>query len=122
MVQVEFMSRIFPPAILTGTLISRIDIKAAKPDLSLGDSVIPDKKNNSRHPDDPVNQPDIFVIHRNREITPALKIERLILVVHRVRNPLIKERKGTTHRRDVDRKVRAIEHQNLRVEHRIPLA
>ena len=116
MVQVEFATRRSNSAELTRALVPSVYIEAAKPHLSPRHSVITHKKDNPRHLYDPVNQPDRFVIHGYREITPGFKIKRLVAFIHRPCNALIKQRKRTANRRDMDRKIRAIQHQNFRAE------
>src|SRR5215467_15153263 len=95
-------------AILADTFISGVNVIAAKTNMSLRNSVIADQQNHSGDADHSIHQPDGFIVSRDRKITPAIKIEGLILLIHRLRNALIKQNKGTANRGYMDRKIGAV--------------
>ena len=117
MVEVEVLPGKSFPTVLTGTVISCINIKAAEANLSLGHPIIPDNKNHPRYPYDTVHQSDGFIMNGYRKITPAMKIEGLILLVYGSGKPLIEKIKGPAHGGDMNRKIGAIQHEHLGVEH-----
>ena len=119
MVQIQFLTRVSAVTVLTGTLVSRIDIVAAEANLPFRNSIVTYQENDSRHPDNAVNQSYRLVPHRDGEITPAIEVKGLILRVNGFCNPLIKEDEGTTHRSDMDGKIGPIEDQDLGIEHGI---
>lgn len=119
MVEVEFVPRPSVAAILAGALIAGIDIIAAKANLTLRYPIIADEENDPRNPDDAIDHAHGFVMHGDRQIAPAFEIERLILLVYRFSNALIKEGEGAAHRSDMDRQIGTIENQHLGVEDRI---
>jgi len=95
MVQVKLIAREPSPAVLTGAVIPGIDVVPAETDLTFRDAIIAHQEYDSRNPDDPIDQSDGLILYRDGEITPAIEIKRLILVVHCPCNPLIKEGKST---------------------------
>jgi hypothetical protein len=101
MIQVKFVPRPFLPAVLASALIASVDVIPAKANLTLGHPIITDKQNDSRNPDHPIDHADRFVMDGHREIAPTVK--SLVLLIHRFRNPLIKQREGAAHRSDMDR-------------------
>src|SRR5215510_5627111 len=95
-------------AILADTFISGVNVIATKTNVSLRNSVIADQQNHSGDADHAIHEPDGFIVARDRKITPAIKVERLILLVNRLRNSLIKQNKGTANRGYMDRKIGAV--------------
>ena len=116
MVEIQFMPRVSPVAVLAGEFVSCVDIIAAEANLSFRNSIVTDQQNDSRHPDNAVHQSDRVIPHRDGEIAPAIEVKGLILVVNGFCNSLVKEGKGATHRSDMDREIGTIEDQNLGIE------
>src|SRR5918994_7936050 len=119
MIQVEFMSWPSLAAILAGALIPRIDVISTEPNLTLGYPIITNQENDARHTNDPVDHTDGFVMDGDGQVAPAFKIERLVLLIYRFGNSLIKKSEGAAHRRDMDRQIGTIKNQYFGVEYRI---
>src|SRR5437879_7428846 len=103
-------------AILASVIIARIDIESRKADVAFRHSFVGDEQQHSGNAHEAANHADTFVVHFDRQIAPAIKIECAVLLVNRTRNALVQECKGALNRSYVNRKVRAIEHQDLAVE------
>lgn len=105
-----------PPTILARALVPCIDVEATEPDLAFWEAIKSNQKYHPRNPDRAVHQPQPFLMDRDRELTPTLKIEGLILLVHRFDDALIKQREGASYRRDLNGDVDLVENQDPRVE------
>lgn len=103
MIQVEFVPRPSVAAILASALIAGINIIATKANLTLGHAVITDEQNHPWDPDYPIDHAHRFVVHSDRQVAPALKIESLVLFIYRLSDPLVKEGKGAAHGSNMDR-------------------
>jgi len=111
------------PAILAGVVVALEDVVPGKLHFFLRQPIEEQKHDHARHPNFPRNRRDHFVLRfrrRDGDIEPAREIvgREIILPIgrHNLGVPLIKKRKGTTRRADIDRLPEAIEHQNLSVK------
>ena len=91
MVQIEFLPGKLLAAVLTGTVVPCINVKAAKADLSFRDPVVTNEKDDPWNLNGSVYSSDGVLMDGNGEIGPTLKIECLILLVYGTSQPLIKE-------------------------------
>ena len=119
MVQVEFVSGPSLAAILANALIAGVDVIATKANLALGHPIITDEQNHPGNPDYPIDHAYGLIVHRNREVAPALEIKSLVLFIYRFGNALVEEGEGAPHGSNVDRQIGAIENQDLGVEYGI---
>lgn len=115
-VQVEFVPRPSLAAILAGALIAGIDVISAKANLALGHPIITDQQNDPRNPDYPVDHAYGLIMHGNRQIAPALKIESLVLLVYRFSNALIQQGEGAANGSNMDGQIGTIENQYLGIK------
>ncbi len=118
-IEIEFLARQPPAAVLASQLIAGIDIKAAEANLAFGHAVVAHQQYHPRHANDAIDHADGLVVGGDRKIAPAVEIEGLILFVYRFGDALVEQHEGALHRGDMDRQVGPIEDQDLGVENRI---
>ena len=116
MVEVELGARQLLVAVLAGVRVSREDVEARKPHVAFGDALVSGQQEDSGDADESVDDTEALVLDLDRQIAPTVEIEGVILLVDGLRNTLIKQRKRSFYRGNVNRKVRAIEDENLAVE------
>jgi hypothetical protein len=109
-------------AILAGVVVTLEDVVAGKLYFLFRQSIEEEKNNHAWHPDPPRNRRDHLVLGLRggeRNIQPAREIMRreIVFVIGRdhLGVTLVKQRKSTTRRANIDRLPKAIEHQNLTV-------
>src|SRR5262249_326303 len=103
-------------AVLAAVLVAGVDVEAAEADRPAWYPIVRQEKDHPRNADRPVDQADRIFFRR--QIRPALEVERPILVVDRVGDPLIQERQRTANERNVDGKIGSVENQDLGIEYR----
>src|SRR5262245_20341797 len=116
MIQVQFVARQFPSTILACALVAGVDIIATEANMPLRDAIIAHEKDDARDADRAIDHADGFVVHRNRKVTPAIEVERLILLVYRPSNALIKQREGSPYRSNMNGQIRAVEDEDFGIE------
>lgn len=116
MVKIQLVAWQAPPAILAGTIVPSVNIIPTEAHLSFGHSVVAHQQHHAGYTDHAVYQTDGFISSGNRKIAPAFKIERLILLVNRLGDPLIEQNEGPTNRGDMDRQIGTVKDQNFGVE------
>ena len=119
MIEIEFLARQSPAAVLAGAFIAGVDIIAAEAHLALGHAVVAHQQDHPRHANDAIDHADGLVVGGDREIAPAVEIEGLILFVDRFGDALVEQHEGAPNRSDMDRQIGPIEDQDLGIENRI---
>ena len=61
-IEIEFLARQSPVAVLAGQFVARIDIKTAEANLAFGHSVVGHQKNHPGHANDPIDHTDGLVM------------------------------------------------------------
>jgi hypothetical protein len=116
MVEVELGARQLLVAVLAGVGVSREDVEARKPHVAFGYALVGGQQEDSGDADESVDDAEALVLDLDRQVAPTVEVEGVILLVDGLRNTLIKQRKRSFYRGNVNRKVRAIEDENLAVE------
>jgi hypothetical protein len=104
-IQVHLGARGRSITVLAGIAISREDIGAAEADMLSRYPIELAKNDDSRHSNLSPQRADSVDVRRDSAHHPVVEIEGLVLFVDRLGTTLIDQGEGSTHRRDVNRKI-----------------
>ncbi len=116
-VEVKLGAGEFLPAKLADVSVPQVDIEPRKLDMAARHAIVGRQQDHPGNPDHPIHQPHLFMMRRDGELAPTLEIEGRVLVVDRLRDPLIQEDQSALQGGDVDRKVRTVKNQDVGCKH-----
>src|ERR1700693_6656409 len=100
MVEIQLCARQFLVAVLAGVAVAGEDVEARESHVALGHALVSGQQKDPRHSDEAVYDSQPLVLNFNRQIAPTIEVEGVILLVDRLGNALIKQRKRAFYRRD----------------------
>ena len=91
MVEIKFGARQSPSAILTGVVVTRVDIKSREAHMPLRHTFISNKQQYAWNAYKSSDYPNLFVINFYREVAPTGEVKGAILLVYCARHSLIQQ-------------------------------
>src|SRR5262249_48062599 len=98
-VEVQLRTCLAPATILTRIAVARVDVRAREAHVSARNTIEERELKDSRNADAPADRPDGRVVAAHRLPSPGVELEGVVLLVDRLREPLVQQDEGAAHRR-----------------------
>src|SRR5271155_3155251 len=115
-IEVQLGPREALAAVLAGIVVAREDIKTRETHMTLRYPLVGYQDQHPRYADEPAHDAEALMMHLNREIPPTVEIEGAVLLVDRLGDTLVEQRKGALYRGHMDRQVGPVQDEDPAIE------
>jgi hypothetical protein len=91
--------------VLTGVVVTRVDVEAGEANVPLGHSLVRREQQDPGDANESAHGSKAFVMNLDSQVSPAIEIEGVVLLVNGASDALVEQRKSAFYRGNMDRQV-----------------